>query len=1013
MRTLLRNPKRWLPAALSLFFGLAVTAAACLYAMQRAEQARAGHIEAHADALLGTLQRRLDACQEALQASLALLQAEPATSPAQWVTFLSNLKLDERSPALRAIGFAPVPGGPGLLHTLGIDPVPSAPAAPELLAEPAWRNAMARARDTARPALAEPANDAALRHDELLLFVPVYHPDLPVTTVTQRRQALHGWIFSVLHMPALMHDLTVGAPADISLYVYDAETQLQPRLLFASPGENTAAAAETLHDRRLDVAGRPWLVSVRAHPQPLSGAAHPALNIGLGGLLLSLLLGVLTWRLGTAEKRAMDLAGQMTRAWHAAEQRQRAILQSTADGLITIDPQAIVRSFNGAAERMFGYRAEEVIGRNVSMLMPERYRAGHDGHVASVEGSANFDHAGLQREVIGLHRDGSEFPVRIAVTRVPGSQGIEYVGLISDISARKRVEQGLADALHLQESILACTPFAVIATDAQGLIRSFNPAAERLFGYRADEVLARLSPCALLDAGELSCQAEELSTLRDRSLDPGPQSLFERARLGATEQREWTARCKGGEMLPVEVWVTRLEGDGDAGSGFLLIAHDISMRKKTQAYVEHLARHDALTGLPNRLLMEDRLQQAIEQARRHDRKVGVIMLDVDHFKRINDSLGHHVGDELLLLISQRVQSVLRKVDTVARMGGDEFVFILPDIGHGEDVNRVCEQILGVFAQPLRVGSHEITVTPSLGVCCFPDNGANARTLLKHADTAMYQAKDAGRGGFRHFEHSMLRRNERRLEMETALRKALARQELSLELQPQVRLGDARLIGSEALLRWKHAQLGRVSPAQFVPLAEEMGLIEAIGAWVLGEACRQTVQAQRRLQRDDLMVAVNLSPRQFFQGRLIETIKGALADSALPPQCLEVEITEGVMIENADHTIELLRRLRDLGVRIAIDDFGTGYSSLAYITRFPIDRLKIDQSFIRNVTHDANDAAVASAIIILGHTLDLSVLAEGVETEDQLRFLKQRDCDIAQGYYFGRPQRLQEFLRNAA
>jgi diguanylate cyclase (GGDEF)-like protein/PAS domain S-box-containing protein len=1009
MTTLSKNPGRWLPVALSLAFGLVATAAVMLYAMQRSERALAERFEARAHELLGVVQQRLDAYPQALQASLALLQAEPATSPEQWTTFLSNLRLEERYPALRAIGFAPEPHGTGLLHVLHADPAPTARLAAELPAEPAWRNAMARARDTARPALAEQAGSATLRHDELLLFLPLYHPDLPVTTVTQRRQALQGWVFSVLHVQALLRDLTADAQADLRLYVFDTEAELQPGLLFASPGEDSAVAPDLSHDGRLDAAGRPWRISVRAPAQPRSDGAQPMLTIALGGLLLTALLGALTWRLGAAERRAVDLAGQMTRAWHAAEQRQRAILQSTADGLVTIDAQAIVRSFNGAAERMFGYRAEEVIGRKVSTLMPERFRPGHDDRVAS----ANFDAADLQRELICLRRDGSEFPARIAMTRLPGGDDIEYVGLISDISDRKRAEQNLTGTLRLQESILSCTPFAVIASDAQGLIRSFNPAAERLFGYQADEVLTRLTPCALLDTAELSHQTEELPAQRERSLDPGPQALFERARLGETEQREWIARRKGGETLPVEVWVTRLQAGAAAAGGFLLIAHDISLRKKTQAYVEHLARHDALTGLPNRVLMEDRLQQAIEQARRRERKVGVIMLDVDHFKRINDSLGHHVGDELLLLISQRVQTVLRKVDTVARMGGDEFVFILPDIAQREDVNRVCEQILGVFAQPLLVGAHEITVTPSLGLCCFPDNGANARALLKHADTAMYQAKAAGRGVFRHFEHSMLRRNERRLELETALRKALARQELSLELQPQVRLRDGHLVGSEALLRWHHPQLGRVPPAQFVPLAEEMGLIGAIGEWVLREACRQAVQAQRSLHRDDLMVAVNLSPRQFFQGRLVETIKSALADAALPAQCLEVEITEGIMIENADQTIELLRRLRDLGVRIAIDDFGTGYSNLAYITRFPIDRLKIDQSFIRNVTRDANDAAVTGAIIVMGHALDLSVLAEGVETEDQLRFLKQRGCDIAQGYYFGQPLQLHEFLRNAA
>jgi diguanylate cyclase (GGDEF)-like protein len=425
-------------------------------------------------------------------------------------------------------------------------------------------------------------------------------------------------------------------------------------------------------------------------------------------------------------------------------------------------------------------------------------------------------------------------------------------------------------------------------------------------------------------------------------------------------------------------------------------------RKRYQVQIEHQANYDALTGLPNRTLLHDRLRQAVF-AQRHTRAIAVVFIDLDHFKFVNDSLGHGAGDELLKQMSDRLRSVLRDGDTVARLGGDEFVLILNDQNNEEVVFRAMQRIVARVNEPMVIEGKELYVTCSAGISLHPQDGPDVDTLLKNADVAMYRAKEAGRNNFQFFTVEMNQLVNERLQLEHSLRRALERKEFLLHYQQKVNLKTGAIVGSEALLRWMHPEWGLVRPVRFVPLAEETGLIVQIGEWVVEEACRQNAAWQKE-GLEPGVVSVNLSARQFRQQGLVRAVSRILASTGLDPSFLEMELTESMVMHNAEAAIAVLQGLKSLGVTLSVDDFGTGYSSLAYLKDLPIDTLKIDRSFVRDIRAggDPGEGVLAQAIISLGHSLDLKVIAEGVETDDQVRFLAKHHCDEVQGFYYGEP-----------
>ena len=564
--------------------------------------------------------------------------------------------------------------------------------------------------------------------------------------------------------------------------------------------------------------------------------------------------------------------------------------------------------------------------------------------------------------------------------------------LSEDLALRKHTEK----SLRLRERVIEVSSNAIIicsATAPDFAIEYVNPAFERITGYSASEVVGR-----------------RLESLQGNSQD---QQNIEEIRAALREKREGHALLrnyrKDGTGYWNDLFIAPVQDDDGVISHFVVAQYDITAVMRYEAELEFQAKHDTLTGLANRNLLRERLTHAIADAERNGLPVWILFVDLDRFKFINDTLGHEAGDVLLKTLAMRLQSVARDTDTVARLGGDEFVLVLPEYTDDGPGLEVLQKIMDAIAQPLILEQHEFFLTCSIGVAVYPNDGLTAETLTKHADIAMYRAKETGRNTFQFYTPSMNERTLDRLSIEADLRHALERQEFSVHYQPQINSMSGQIVGMEALIRWNHPVHGLILPARFIGLAEEMGLIIPIGAWVINQACIQT-KAWQQAGLGDLRVAVNLSARQFTQKNLVQAIADVLHATGLEPRFLELELTESMVMNDVDNAITILRNLKGLGVHIAIDDFGTGYSSLSYLRRFPIDVLKIDQSFVNDLMVDADDAAIVMSIISLAHSLRLQVIAEGVENIEQLTFLRAHGCDQMQGYYFSKPINADGFER---
>ena len=576
----------------------------------------------------------------------------------------------------------------------------------------------------------------------------------------------------------------------------------------------------------------------------------------------------------------------------------------------------------------------------------------------------------------------------------------------SDISESKATQERYAHLAEFTDSVFQNAPFSIVATDTNGLITAMNVAAEKLTGYRREELVGKAPLTMLHDERELLGKAVGLDLTATLERD-GFKVLTAGAAVGEMEEQEWTLIQRSGSRTPINLAVRAVTTDSGEISGFVSIAFDITERRQMMEYVTHLATHDQLTGLVGRALLQDKIVQAVEQSRRYGTKVAVFVIDLDHFKRINDSLGHASGDQILMEAASRLRRSVRSTDVVARVGGDEFVVMMPDITTIADVEQCATNLVAKLAPETLVDGHLVRVTGSVGVCVFPDFATDAKHLLKRADSAMYAAKENGRNQHQIFSEGMLKESADRLTMEHALRHALANGELCMNYQPQISLITGAVTGMEALLRWSHPKLGDIAPAQFIPLAEETGLIVPIGEWAFMTACCEGKALQDELGMD-LTLSVNLSARQFQQKNLVDVVEVALIKSGLPAQNLEIEITENMLMVNSGDTLDKLQKMRELGVRISIDDFGTGFCSFSYLLQYQVDRLKIDQSFVKKSVTDANAAAVVRTIIAMSHGLNIKVVAEGVETDEQLRFLLRRKCDEAQGYFIARPVTAKDF-----
>jgi len=557
----------------------------------------------------------------------------------------------------------------------------------------------------------------------------------------------------------------------------------------------------------------------------------------------------------------------------------------------------------------------------------------------------------------------------------------ELVGVMMDITARKKAELHL----RLSQQVFEHTAEGIVITDADFNVLEVNQAYENITGYSREEVMG--SPPMILNA------------------DLHDIAHYEAIWNTIQEQGQWVgeiwSRRKNGESYPEWLSISQVKNANGAVQNYVAVFTDITQRKLSEEHLQFLANHDALTHLPNRALLQQRIEQSLVRAQRHHMKIAVLFIDLDRFKIINDTLGHDAGDILLQEAAKRLKHCLRESDTVARQGGDEFVVLVEDFSDEQYLTTIARKIMSALAQPFILMGQELHVSASIGIAVYPQDGADVFSLLKNADVAMYRAKDSGKNTFNFYAAENNSHSVELLALESGLRRAMERKEFILHYQAKIDLQTQQIIGAEALLRWQHPEMGLLSPVHFISLAEETGLIIEIGAWVLQEACRQAKVWEASCERP-VSVAVNLSARQFREDTLKATIEHALATSDLRPEYLELEITESMIMQNAERAREVLQYFRNLGTKVSIDDFGTGYSSLSYLKEFPIDSLKIDRSFVRDIPHHSDDVAITKAIIAMAHSLGMLVVAEGVETSEQLNFMAAEGCDQMQGYIFSEP-----------
>lgn len=632
--------------------------------------------------------------------------------------------------------------------------------------------------------------------------------------------------------------------------------------------------------------------------------------------------------------------------------------------------------------------------------------------VADVASEGNFPRSQIAKEA-GLHA-GLGIPVMVGeelvavlefFMREPRKEDERLIGVVSGVAMqlgaviqRKHAETALRASENQLRAIIDAEPECVKVVTMDGTLLQMNAAGLAMIeASRPDQVIGKTIWHLL--AAEYR---EPFRNFIGEILRDG-KGIFEFEIVGLKGTHRW-----------LETHAVRLPLD-DRGPCILSVTRDVTERKVTERRLNFLAHFDSLTSLPNRVQLIERLEEAKAEADRRERLVGVMFLDLDRFKYINDSLGHEEGDALLKEVARRLSGAVRRGDTVARLSGDEFALVLADMGHVDDATHVAQKILEVFKQSFRIAGRELFVTASMGITLYPFDDRDAQGLLRNADVAMYRAKESGKNNYEFYAAEMTAQATERLALENDLRFALERGELFLNYQPIADCQTGRLIGMEALLRWKHPQRGFISPAQFIPLAEETGVIVSIGEWVLHTACEQC-QTWHKKGYPPLYVAVNLSARQFHQKDLTASIHKVLTTTGLNPIYLNLELTEGLVMQQADASIATLNELNAMNVTISIDDFGTGYSSLSYLKRFPIDTLKIDQSFVRDIPGDADDAAIAGTIITMAHSLGLKVVAEGVETIEQLNFMRTHQCDAMQGYYLSKPllaDDFENFLKNGS
>jgi diguanylate cyclase (GGDEF)-like protein/PAS domain S-box-containing protein len=882
----------------------------------------------------------------------------------------------------------------------------------------------------------------------LAMRLPVYRTGQPLDTLEQRRSAYMGSVGAGFSIAGMLRDM-VGddAARTLRLRLIDAgpgqgavgtrvETRFvkptpfgERQLLFDSAALAKSAVAPARSLERVlgfELGGHSWLVEVGQDERQVFGPLDKAIPwfIVLGGLATSMLIAGIVFSLTTSRSRAQVLATEMTSHLRTSERQLEDAQHLASLGSWILDPETGALQCSEEARRILGFEADPLLPDLPALLsrVPDSERSEVEQQIA--QASRSMERSEFEHRL--CLPDGTERWLHVIAQSAEEDGKTLVRGTVRDATRRRK--DALRQKLEYEIARLLAGDGAaetVITQALEAVCTELRWDCGMLWSV-GDDGLVRCAAAWHADSGPAVRQF--VSDSRSLEYRPGEGSLGRAWGTGGVVQIDTRAApgdfvrdamagqagLAGGLVVPMVTTgvTTALElfarnpyvDDAETLESLRVIALQIAQyeqRKLAERNLRFMASHDELTGLFNRAALQHELDRAIKRSNRHQKQFAVMFVDLDRFKHINDTLGHGVGDEMIKTCGERLTALLREDDVVARFGGDEFVLLLENLSSANDAAVLAEKVLACCAEPFVIEGRELHVSASVGVSIYPDNGGDVEALLKNADTAMYRAKERGRNTFRFYAAKMNAQSTERLILESALRHAVERGELEMHYQPKMNLQTRRIVGVEALMRWHHPVLGMIPPVQFIPIAEEIGLIVSMGRWALERACADA-RAWRNYGLPDVLMSVNLSPRQFESQTLVADIRGILEASGLEPALLELEITEGAVMENPEYAANLLRTIRDMGVGLAIDDFGTGYSSLSYLKLFPLSTVKIDRSFINDLSQDADARALIDGIITLAHGLRMKVVAEGVETEAQLDYLRIRGCDEVQGYWLCKP-----------
>lgn len=880
--------------------------------------------------------------------------------------------------------------------------------------------------------------------------IPVFKNDLPRGTGDEKRAALLGFIsfsLSVDNMMGSIFEENNSREVDFEIYDNGPVEKEPSRNLnldsarFFYDRDGVLHMSDPLYQRRyqktvfLGVAGEEWLIYFSTPSDFNTGLeARFPLFILLSGTIISFLVFGMTWSAANSQARAEELAMKMTVELKESEGKFRSISQTARDAIISTDLSGKVVYVNDEAVRLSGYSSEEIVGKYYDILISERLRGSRAIILEKHLFTKKARRSGKVIETTAMRKDQTEFPVELSLGRWKIAGQSFFTAIARDITNRKKSEKVIKEKNSFVQLLYIITVAANESASLEEALQICVDAVCQHTGWPMGHVyltkndnggnvmipsniwhfdnplqftgFRRMTENTILRPGE----GLPGKVLEDRAplwmVLPLPLNQFPR---GLSAEASGIKTCFAFPLLVEQEVVAVLEffsrekvsPDESVLEAMTHIGTQLGRiveRKRAKERMSFMATHDPLTQIPNRTIFSDRLANAIANAKRSLKSVAVVFIDLDRFKRINDTLGHTLGDVAIQAVAQRLKSNVRISDTVSRWGGDEFTLIFENLARVKDARKLCQKIVEGLAKPFDVGGHECFITASVGVSLFPHDGETEEILLRHADTAMYRAKERGRNNFQFFSQEMSSDSSDKLVLENQLRHAIDRKEFVLYYQPVLDCQTGRITGAEALIRWKHPVLGIIPPGTFIPLAEETGLIIPMSEWVIQTACAQN-KAWQETGLPPIRVATNVTALYFQLPGMVEKIRNILKETDLAPQYLELELTESVLMHQKEETIINLNKLHDMGIDISIDDFGTGYSSLSYLKRFPINSLKIDRSFVMEVTTNPDDAAIAWAIIAMAKSLKLKVIAEAVETADQLAFLKSHACDEFQGFLF--------------